>query len=98
MTLRGHLAWSKVSLKSSGPRKRGIELPPRFCQAAAVMPRQHAIRAAIHALCALAFWAPAWEALGTPANKAALDRHYDRFLAKELNRCTTCHLPSPNKA
>jgi hypothetical protein len=40
----------------------------------------------------------AWVALGTPANKAALDRHYDRFLAKELNRCTTCHLPSANKS
>jgi hypothetical protein len=33
----------------------------------------------------------------TPANKAALERHYDRFLAKELARCTTCHLPSENK-
>src|SRR5213075_494140 len=30
----------------------------------------------------------------TPANKAALDRHFDRFLAKNLNQCTTCHLPS----
>ncbi len=30
----------------------------------------------------------------TPANRAALVAHYDRFLAKELNRCTTCHLPS----
>src|SRR5262245_7517278 len=33
----------------------------------------------------------------TPANKAALERHYDKFLAKELARCTTCHLPSENK-
>src|SRR5262245_17947287 len=33
----------------------------------------------------------------TPANKAAMERHYDRFLAKELARCTTCHLPSENK-
>lgn len=33
----------------------------------------------------------------TPANKAALERHYDRFLARPLARCTTCHLPSPNK-
>jgi hypothetical protein len=32
----------------------------------------------------------------TPANKAALERHYDRFLSKDLARCTTCHLPSPN--
>jgi len=30
----------------------------------------------------------------TPANRAALGAYYDRFLAKELNRCTTCHLPS----
>src|ERR1043166_6951269 len=34
----------------------------------------------------------------TPANRAALERHYDKFLAKDLNRCTTCHLPSDNKA
>ncbi len=33
----------------------------------------------------------------TPANRAALEGHYDRFLAKELNRCTTCHLPSERK-
>jgi hypothetical protein len=33
--------------------------------------------------------------LATPANKAALERHYDTFLGKDLNRCTTCHLPSP---
>ncbi len=33
----------------------------------------------------------------TPANSAALVAHYDRFLAKELNRCTTCHLPSERK-
>src|SRR5881394_2634549 len=33
-------------------------------------------------------------ALATPANKAALERHYDKFLVKELARCTTCHLPS----
>src|SRR3954447_11858439 len=31
--------------------------------------------------------------LATPANKAALERHYDKFLARELARCTTCHLP-----
>src|SRR5205814_3154784 len=36
-------------------------------------------------------------AWGTPANKAALDRHFDRFLAKNLNACTTCHLPSDKK-
>jgi hypothetical protein len=36
-------------------------------------------------------------AQGTPANKVALEKHYDRFLAKNLARCTTCHLPSENK-
>src|SRR5687768_16494435 len=39
-----------------------------------------------------------FSASGTPANKAALDKHYDRFLSKSLSRCTTCHLPSQNKA
>ena len=38
-----------------------------------------------------------FSASATPANKAALDKHYDRFLAKGLSRCTTCHLPSENK-
>ena len=33
----------------------------------------------------------------TPANKAALEKHYDKFLVKNLARCTTCHLPSENK-
>lgn len=33
----------------------------------------------------------------TPANKAALEKHYDKFLTKNLARCTTCHLPSDNK-
>jgi hypothetical protein len=33
----------------------------------------------------------------TPANKAALVKHYDRFLPKALNTCATCHLPSDNK-
>src|ERR1051326_4539142 len=36
--------------------------------------------------------------LATPANKAALERDFDRFLGKGLDRCTTCHLPSENKA
>ena len=35
---------------------------------------------------------------GTPANKSALEKHYDRFLTKENNRCTTCHLPSNKKS
>jgi hypothetical protein len=33
----------------------------------------------------------------TPANRAALERHFDRFLSADLNRCTTCHLPSERK-
>ena len=33
----------------------------------------------------------------TPANKAALEKHYDRFLGKNLARCTTCHLPGDRK-
>jgi len=35
--------------------------------------------------------------MATPANKAALERHYEKFLGKDLNRCTTCHLPSDVK-
>ncbi len=62
------------------------------------MARRPVLRVATHALCALALWVPVLEVFATPANKAALDRHYDRFLAKELNRCTTCHLPSANKS
>lgn len=34
----------------------------------------------------------------TPANKAALEKEFDRFLAKSLASCTTCHLPSDKKA
>src|SRR5436190_1300088 len=29
----------------------------------------------------------------TPANRIGMDRYFDRFLAKKLNACTTCHLP-----
>ena len=36
--------------------------------------------------------------LATPANKAALEREFDRFLGTGLDRCTTCHLPSENSA
>ena len=44
----------------------------------------------------------AWLALlpaarATPANRAGLEKHFDRFLAKSLARCTTCHLPSDRK-
>jgi hypothetical protein len=35
--------------------------------------------------------------LATPANRVAFARHYDRFLSADLNRCTTCHLPSDIK-
>lgn len=38
------------------------------------------------------------EVQATPANKASLERHYDKFLSKELARCTTCHLPSAKTA
>jgi hypothetical protein len=30
----------------------------------------------------------------TPANRVALERYFDKFLVSDLNRCTTCHLPS----
>jgi hypothetical protein len=46
------------------------------------------------ALAFLAAFAVAFRAEATPANRAGLSEHYDRFLSKELNRCTTCHLPS----
>jgi hypothetical protein len=36
-------------------------------------------------------------ARATPANRAALEKHYEKFLAKNLARCTTCHLPGENK-
>lgn len=34
----------------------------------------------------------------TPANKKALEKHYDKFLVETLRNCSTCHLPSTNKA
>lgn len=37
-------------------------------------------------------------ARATPVNKAGLQRHYGPFLGKDLDRCTTCHLPSANKS
>ncbi|MEO5802726.1 MAG: DUF1553 domain-containing protein [Verrucomicrobiota bacterium] len=33
----------------------------------------------------------------TPANRAALAKHFDKFLSGNLNKCITCHLPSDNK-
>lgn len=35
--------------------------------------------------------------LATPVNKAAMERHYEKFLGGSLNRCTTCHQPSTLK-
>src|SRR5215203_6086947 len=35
-----------------------------------------------------------WGGWATPANRAAFSQHYDRFLARKLNQCTTCHQPS----
>lgn len=34
----------------------------------------------------------------TPANRVALAKHYDRFLARRLDNCLTCHLPSRHPA
>ncbi len=42
-------------------------------------------------LCACLFWTTG--AGATPANRIALDRYFDRYLARSLNNCTTCHLP-----
>ena len=53
----------------------------------------HALWAVVCALVSGIF--PAAE--GTPANKAALERHYDLFLGKKLQSCQTCHLPSTVK-
>ena len=59
------------------------------------------MRAAAPILSLLAFAgmiiSPAWSSFATPANRAALKRHYDKFLGEALNRCTTCHLPSDKK-
>lgn len=46
---------------------------------------------------AVVFFSLIVSAAATPANKAALEKHYDKFLVKHLARCTTCHLPSDNK-
>ena len=51
----------------------------------------------MHVLCAC-LTVFALTAHATPANKAALQRHYGPFLGKNLDRCTTCHLPSANKS
>jgi hypothetical protein len=52
----------------------------------------------------LKFWVSALAAVAflplvkaTPANKAALKKHFGPFLAEVLNNCTTCHLPSSKK-
>src|SRR4051794_20540924 len=36
-------------------------------------------------------------AFGTPADKAAFERHLDRFLPKKLQSCNTCHLAATKK-
>src|SRR6059058_865452 len=36
-------------------------------------------------------------ARATPANKAAIERHLDRFLVKNLQSCSLCHLPGDVK-
>src|SRR5689334_12932689 len=45
----------------------------------------------------LAVVAGALQARGTPANRAAIERYFDRFLAKGLQNCSLCHLPSDKK-
>jgi hypothetical protein len=50
-----------------------------------------------HLLPVLAAVLAAPYAVGTPANKAAFVRHFDRFLSKNLQTCQTCHLPSDKK-
>ncbi|HET6406855.1 MAG TPA: DUF1549 domain-containing protein, partial [Chthoniobacteraceae bacterium] len=44
-----------------------------------------------------ALFAGAPSSQATPANKSGLQRQFERFLPPELNRCTTCHLPSDVK-
>lgn len=33
----------------------------------------------------------------TPANRAAFNAHYERFLSPNLNQCSTCHLPGDHQ-
>src|SRR5687767_11260114 len=49
-------------------------------------------------VCSAAFVCGISAASATPANKAALVKHYERFLPQALNRCSTCHLPSTKQA
>jgi hypothetical protein len=60
-----------------------------------VTTRQHKHRRVLAVIGALVVSSLAAHA--TPANRAALEKHYEKFLAKNLTRCTTCHLPSDNK-
>ncbi len=48
-------------------------------------------------LCVLLWIATAASLQATPSNRAALEKHYDRFLTKGLNQCATCHLPGAPK-
>ena len=42
-------------------------------------------------------WLSSLAVSATPANKAALEKYYDKFLPRILVQCTTCHLPSETK-
>lgn len=33
----------------------------------------------------------------TPANRTAMEKHFDRFLSRDLAVCSTCHLPNAKK-
>ncbi|MGI8966422.1 MAG: DUF1549 domain-containing protein, partial [Limisphaerales bacterium] len=50
-------------------------------------------------LCAVAFiaWLGVFSVSATPENRAALEKHFGKFLSSNLDKCTTCHLPSENK-
>jgi hypothetical protein len=54
-----------------------------------------------HLIVLISLAALAWfqePAQATPANRTALEKHYEKFLAQNLRNCSTCHLPSANKS
>src|SRR5688500_4504886 len=67
----------------------------RFFRDSMQLLRRRTLPGSIWLAVALAIASP--HAHPTPSNKAALERHFERFLGKDLNRCTTCHLPSAHK-
>jgi hypothetical protein len=77
--------------------------PNRYCFAVKLVRRMHLTRKNLFArrslgVCLVLLCLDASGSLrATPANKASFARHYDHFLARGLNHCTTCHLPSANK-